>query len=174
MANIPAVSVVVPLFNAERYVAACLESLLYQTLTDFEVIVVDDCSTDSSVAVVESYIPKFGGRLKLSRMKKNSGSGGLPRNKGLQHSRGEYIFFVDADDFVTPTALEELYTLAKNFDADVVYCEKIFDTDAAATNVWLTNMNGKFSVAAPTFVTENLAERVHEILQLRFCVETVL
>lgn len=174
MKTIPKISVVIPMFNAEKYIATCLESLLIQTLTDFEVIVVDDCSTDNSVAVVENYRERFGGRLKILSTEKNSGSGGLPRNKGLKLSRGEYIFFVDADDFVTPTALAELYAHAKNFAADVVYCEKIFDTDAAATKVWLTNMNGKFSVDAPTFVTENLSDRVREILELRFCVETVL
>ncbi|MBQ9497837.1 MAG: glycosyltransferase, partial [Selenomonadaceae bacterium] len=70
--------------------------------------------------------PKFGGRLTLAHMKKNSGSGGPPRNKGLRFSRGEYIFFLDSDDLITPTALEELYTQAKNFDADVVHCEKFY------------------------------------------------
>ena len=61
------VSVIIPVYNAEKYLGVCLESLLIQTLTDFEVIVVDDCSTDNSVAVAESYLEKFGGRLKNSR-----------------------------------------------------------------------------------------------------------
>ncbi|MBR1807751.1 MAG: glycosyltransferase family 2 protein [Selenomonadaceae bacterium] len=113
-----------PLYNVEKYVGECLDSILAQTLQDFEVIVVDDCSTDSSVAVVESYMSKFDGRLKLTRMKKNSGGAGLPRNKGIEFSCGEYLAFVDPDDTITPTAFEELYTLAKNFDADVVHCEK--------------------------------------------------
>ncbi len=57
----------------------------------------------------------------LSHMEKNSGGGGLPRNKGIAFSRGEYIFCVDADDFITKTALEEMYAAAKDNDADVVY-----------------------------------------------------
>ncbi len=122
----PAVSVVIPMYNAEKYVSACLDSLLVQTLSNFEVIVVDDCSTDSSPAIVESYAEKFGGRLKLAKTKKNSGGCAVPRNVGLPFSRGEYIFFMDSDDFVTPTALEELYTQAKKFDADVVQCEKFY------------------------------------------------
>lgn len=122
----PAVSVVIPMYNAEKYAGECLDSLLSQTFQNFEVIVVDDCSTDSSCAIVESYAEKFGGRLKLARMKKNSGSAGFPRNKGIEVSRGEYIFNMDADDLVTPTALEELYAQAKNFDADVVHCEKYY------------------------------------------------
>ena len=114
------------MYNVEKYVRDCLDSLLAQTLKNFEVIVVDDCSTDSSPAIVQSYAEKFGGRLKLVHMKKNTGSAGFPRNKGIEFSRGEYIFFMDSDDFVTPTALEELYTQAKNFDADVVHCEKFY------------------------------------------------
>ncbi len=125
--NFPAVSVIIPMYNAERYVAECLDSLLAQTFTDFEVIVVDDCSTDSSVAVVESYLERFGGRLKLMRTIKNTGSGTEPRNFGLAYSRGEYVYFMDNDDAVTPSALEELYTHAKNFDADVVQCEKYYE-----------------------------------------------
>ncbi|MBQ4403579.1 MAG: glycosyltransferase [Selenomonadaceae bacterium] len=122
----PAVSVVIPMYNAEKYVSACLDSLLVQTLQNFEVIVVDDCSTDSSPAIVESYAEKFGGRLKLAKTKKNSGGCAVPRNVGLPFSRGEYIFFMDSDDLITPTALEELYTQAKKFDADVVQCEKFY------------------------------------------------
>ena len=65
-----AVSVVIPMYNAERYIGTLIDSLLAQTFKNFEVIVVDDCSTDKSCDVVESYKPKFGGRLRLSRMKK--------------------------------------------------------------------------------------------------------
>ena len=70
---------------------------------------------------MKSYAAQFGGRLKLAQTKKNLDSPGFPRDKGLALSHGEYIFFVDADDFVTKTALEEFYTAAENFGADVVY-----------------------------------------------------
>ena len=120
--EIPAVSVIIPLYNAEKYISACLDSILGQTFTNFEVIVVDDCSTDSSPAIVDSYREKFGGRLTLIKTRQNSGNAGYTaRNKGLNFSRGEYVWFVDADDFITRTALEELYTAAKEFDADIVY-----------------------------------------------------
>lgn len=120
--EIPAISVIVPLYNAEKYVADCLESILEQTFTNFEVIVVDDCSTDTSPAIVESFIPKFDGRLTLIKTGQNSGNAGYTaRNKGFSFSRGEYVWFVDADDFITKTALEELYTAAKENDADVIY-----------------------------------------------------
>lgn len=169
MTNAPAVSIIIPMYNAEKYIAECLESLLIQTLQDFEVIVVDDCSSDNSCAVVESYAEKFGGRLKLAHMEKISGSGALPRNKGLRFSRGEYLFFVDADDLLTPTALEELYTLAQNFTADVVYCQKHYEADSNTKNFRLVlNHEGKF-FDKPTFEPENLAERVKKIIAGEFC-----
>lgn len=118
----PAVSVIIPIYNAEKYIGECLDSLLAQTLQDFEVIAVDDCSTDTSPAIVESYLEKFGKRLIFTRTQKNSGNAGYTaRNKGFKFARGEYVFFVDADDFIADNALEVLYTLAKNYNADVVY-----------------------------------------------------
>lgn len=120
--EVPAVSVIIPLYNAEKYIGKCLDSILNQTFQNFEVIVVDDCSTDNSVEIVKSYEPKFGGQMTLLKTEKNSGGGGyVPRNIGLQFSHGEYIFFVDADDFLLETALEILHMAATQYSADVVY-----------------------------------------------------
>ena len=171
MTTSPAISVVIPLYNAEKFVGDCLKSLLNQTFQDFEVIVVDDCSTDSSLAVVESYAPKFGGRLKVSRLQKNSGSAGTPRNKGLFLSRGEYVFFLDADDLITVTGLEELYTLAKNFDAEVVYCENYYVTDFEFSEVVIhCPQAGGASVDKPTFETNDFEERLNRIKRYMFIV----
>lgn len=118
----PAVSIIIPMYNAEKYIAVCLESILVQTFQSFEVIVVDDCSTDNSLAIAESYLEKFGGQMTLIELEKNTGyEGSAPRNIGLENSRGEYVFFVDADDFLVETALEILYTAATQYSADVVY-----------------------------------------------------
>ena len=120
--KLPAISVIIPLYNAEKYIGECLNSILSQTFQDFEVIVVDDRSTDNSVAVVQGYAPKFNGRLQIMQTQKNSGGGGyVPRNIGLKLSRGEYICFVDADDFIIETALEIFYMAATQFNADIVY-----------------------------------------------------
>ena len=168
--NFPAISVIIPLYNAEKYVAECLESILAQTFKNFEVIIVDDCSTDNSVRIVKNYIPKFGGRLKLAHMEKNSGSGAIPRNKGLELSRGKYVFNMDNDDLLIGTALEEMYSFAENFDADVVYCEKYFATNTELSEVYIRSEQQGILVDRPEFVTENLAERVKEILDNRFWV----
>ena len=168
--NFPAISVIIPLYNSERYIGDALDSLLAQTFQNFEVIVVDDCSTDSSCAIVENYAERFGGRLKLAHMKEQSGNGGyLPRNKGVKFSRGEYVYFMDSDDAVTPTALEELYTHAKNFDADVVQCEKYYEIpddrwhDAAfrAQAKPFNYLTGeKIFVTAPLIWQDNFEERI--------------
>ena len=170
MVNAPAVSVIIPLYNAEKYIGECLESILAQTFPNFEVIVVDDCSSDGSVKVVESYLEKFDGRLNLTSMNKNSGRPSLPRNKGLLLSRGEYIFFMDNDDLITPTAFEELYTLAKDYEADVVYCEHYYEADINGSNIKLTDSQKKIFVDKPTFETHSLPDRIDKIIEYRFVV----
>ena len=166
--EIPAVSVIIPLYNAEKYIGELLESILAQTFQNFEVIVVNNCSTDSSCAVVESYAEKFSGRLALSHMEYNTGNGGLPRNKGMMLSRGEYIFLMDADDLITKTALEERYTLAKEYDADVVYCEDNYRMQADGSGIHKEIAKRDDLVEIPTFETNNLAERVKRILQGKY------
>ena len=124
------VSVVIPMYNMAEYVGECLDSLLAQTFQDFEVIVVDDCSTDNSVEIVKSYMPKFNGRLKLTKTETNSGSDCPPRNIGLLLARGEYLQFIDADDMLLTTALETLYKAAILYDAEVVYTAAYYRLNA--------------------------------------------
>ena len=179
--NIPAVSIIIPMYNAEKYIGECLDSILAQTFTDFEVIVVDDCSTDKSCEIVESYIENQKGegtdKLKLVRSKKNSGACiGIPRNIGIRFAQGEYLMFVDNDDALTPTALEELYSIANEFDADVVYCEKYyridvgekFNTDKSILTVdvgWGSKYN---FVSKPTLISDNFAERIRDFCAKKF------
>lgn len=140
----PAVSVIVPLYNAGKYIGELLDSLLAQTFQNFEAIIVDDCSTDNGVDIVESYAPKFGGRLILAGTDKNSGGGGyVPRNIGLQLSCGKYIFFVDADDFLVETALERLFTVAEDFNTDVLYTAACYSLDESGEIKLEKDMEGQ-------------------------------
>ena len=124
--TIPAVSIVIPMYNAEKYIGECLDSILAQTFTNYEVIVVDDCSTDNSRTVVQSYLPKFtrGGELNLICLEKNSGNPAQPRNIGVRLAHGEFITFIDSDDAITPTALEELYKITVDFNVDIICCRR--------------------------------------------------
>lgn len=169
----PAVSVIIPMYNAEKYISECLDSILTQTFTNFEVIVVDDCSTDSSYSIVESYTEKFGGRLKLAKLKKNSGGAPVPRNRGIRIASGEYFFFMDADDALMPNGLEVLYAAAKNYDVDVVHCEKWYQAqdESVSTDknfLTLTTRNKVDTIDSPIFETDDLKERVNKMILGRF------
>jgi len=171
----PAVSIIIPMYNVEKYIGECLDSILAQTLKNFEVIVVDDCSTDNSVAIVESYLEKFGGRLKIKRTRNNSGGCAVPRNFGLPFSSGEYILFMDGDDTITPTALNELYTIAKKFDADVVHCEKYYQIPDEQWNnrefrkqLKPTSYQTSNFVTEPTALPDDISVRVSMFHQRKF------
>ena len=134
----PKISVVIPMYNAEKFVRQTLISVLASKFKDYEVLVVDDCSTDSSVAEVEKMLPHFDGRLKILSTEKNSGGPGIPRNVGVKNSAGKYITFVDNDDFLLPTALGEFFELAEKFQVDVVHTEKclIFNDRGEVNFTW--------------------------------------
>lgn len=102
----PKVTVIVPIYNVERYIGKCLKSLQNQTLRDIEVICVDDCSTDSSVEVVERFI-KDDKRFILLKNNVNSGAA-IARNNGMDVACGEYIYFMDSDDWIDENYLEKM------------------------------------------------------------------
>ena len=165
--NACGVSVIVALYNAENYIRECLDSLLAQTFKDFEVIVVDDCSTDNSVAIVEEFAPKFEGRLKLFKSKKNIGYPGAPRNTALKFARGKYMTFLDSDDFFTPTALEEIYKIAEETGAEVVHAGKHcrFTDGESAPAVF--DWGKEVAVDAPTPEPEDLSERISRLVNFK-------
>lgn len=160
------VSVIIPMFNAEKYLSVCLESLLIQTLKDFEVVAVDDCSTDSSPAIAESYLERFGGRLKIITLPENTGSGAVPRNVGLEYSCGEYVFFMDSDDLIIDIALETLFNFAEKYRADAVYmdCGFICGSEPVPKELRPAAWDPNSIVAEPTLETENIDERVEKFL----------
>ncbi len=115
----PKVSIIIPVYNVEKYLDRCMNSVLNQTMLDIEIILVDDKSPDSSSLMCDEYAIKDQ-RVKVIHKKKNEGLG-YARNTGLEIAKGEYICFVDSDDFVTQDMCEKLYSIAKRTDSDVVY-----------------------------------------------------
>lgn len=119
------VSVIVPIFKVEAFIERCAVNLLEQTLTDVELIFVDDCSPDSSFDILQSVLlryPQKKGNVKIIRHERNLG---LPsaRNSGLSVATGEYIFHCDSDDWLEKSGLELLYNDAVSNDADIVWCD---------------------------------------------------
>jgi glycosyltransferase involved in cell wall biosynthesis len=114
------VSVIIPVYNAEVYLGRCLDSLVNQTLPGIEIIAVDDGSTDGSVGIITAYQEKFPGRIILVRQA--NGGTGAARNSGIERAGGEYIGFVDADDYVELVMYEDMYSMAKKMNADMIEC----------------------------------------------------
>lgn len=115
------VSVIVPVYNAQKYLKKCAESLVHQTLEDIEIIFVNDGSTDHSLEMLEEYRQLF--PKKVSVYSKENGGQASARNFGIRNSHGEYIGFVDADDYVDIHMFEEMYNKAKQEDSDYVECQ---------------------------------------------------
>ena len=114
----PKVSVIIPVYNVEPYLRECLDSVIHQTLRDMEIICIDDCSTDRSWDILQEYSAKDT-RIVLLKNEKNAGQS-VARNRGIEVATGEYIQFVDSDDYILADAMERLYTLAATHDLDYV------------------------------------------------------
>ncbi len=110
------ISVIVPVYNVENYLIKCLESLVYQTLKDIELICVNDGSTDGSLSILEDYQKRFS---QVKVYTKSNGGLSDARNYGLKHAVGEYIAFVDSDDYVSLNMFEILYKTIKQAQADL-------------------------------------------------------
>ncbi|MCR4753806.1 MAG: glycosyltransferase [Candidatus Saccharibacteria bacterium] len=115
----PLVSIVVPVYNIECFIGACLDSLLSQSYVNFEVLCVDDCSTDGSLAVLREYAKKDS-RIKIHRLKQNSGLSAA-RNWGIKHAKGDFIALVDGDDFLSVDYIKLMLAAIGN-DVDIAVC----------------------------------------------------
>lgn len=128
------VSIITPCYNAAPYIAQTIESVLAQTYPYWEMIVVDDCSTDDSASIIKGYAAKDA-RIKYFKTGKKSGSPAEPRNVGIENSRGEYVAFLDSDDIWLPDKLKWQIEFMKNgsYDVGYSYYEKI-DSDGKRQN----------------------------------------
>lgn len=141
----PKVSIIVPIYNVEKYLGRCMNSLLMQTLKDIEIIMVDDASPDNCPKMCDEYAKKDN-RVKVIH-KKNAGLG-FARNSGIDIACGEYIAFVDSDDYVTLDAYEKLYNAAVRNKADCVFAGIQTET---AVGIW----NKEIEVKKETLLTQD-------------------
>lgn len=133
------ISVIVPVYQVEKYISECIESVLAQTFTDFELILVDDGSTDNSGKICDLYAKKDN-RIKV--IHKENGGLSDARNKGLENASGKYFMFVDSDDYIAPNMAECLYKNISESRADIAVC----------------NYRYVFEDSKKDFSTENKAE----------------
>ena len=113
-------SVIVPVYNTGKYLPKCLDSILNQTIDDFEIIVVNDGSSDNSVDIIKKYVKKY--KDKIVFLDKENGGQGSARNLGIKKAKGDYIGFVDSDDFIDKDMYKEMYDVALNNNSDIVIC----------------------------------------------------
>lgn len=130
----PLVSVIMPVYNAEKYLAKAIESILNQTYKRFELIIIDDMSDDKSNSIIKTYKRRHRTRIQLIETKKNlNGGGDMCANLGIEHARGKYIARMDADDIAAPD----------RFEKQVAFLEKNKRVFLVGSNAHVINKNGK-------------------------------
>ena len=113
------VSIIIPVYNMEKYLNDCIESVVNQTYKNIEIICVDDVSTDHSLSILEKYANQDT-RIQIIRNEKNGGLS-FSRNKGFEKARGKYTYYLDSDDCLKADAIEKLYCYAEEYDTDAIY-----------------------------------------------------
>ncbi|MBR4857561.1 MAG: glycosyltransferase [Clostridia bacterium] len=128
MENQPLVSVIIPVYNVEEYLRECVDSVLNQTYKHFEIILVDDGSTDSSGKICDEYVENDE---RISAVHQKNGGLSAARNSGLSEAEGKYVYFLDSDDYITDNALETLVEIAEKDNSDIVFFDAVSfaDTD---------------------------------------------
>ncbi|MFC4783169.1 bifunctional glycosyltransferase/CDP-glycerol:glycerophosphate glycerophosphotransferase [Nocardioides sp. MAHUQ-72] len=135
----PAISVVVPFYNVEEYLAECLDSIQRQTFVDYEVVLVDDGSPDGSRAIAERYAARDP---RLRVVTRENGGLGAARNTGIREARGRYLTFVDSDDLLPPHALAVLISSAKRTGSDIVVGSvERFDGRSTWSPAWVSDVH---------------------------------
>ncbi len=128
MENQALISIIIPVYNVEEYLCECVDSVLNQTYGNFEIILVDDGSTDSSGTICDEYIEKDE---RITVIHQKNGGLSVARNTGLSEANGDYIYLLDSDDYIAENTLETLLRIAKKDNSDIVFFDAVSfaDTD---------------------------------------------
>ena len=126
MENQALISVIIPVYNVEEYLRECVDSVLNQTYQNFEVILVDDGSTDSSGQICDEYVEKDE---RITVIHQKNGGLSVARNTGLSDANGNYVYFLDSDDYIAENTFESLLTIAKKDNSDIVFFDAVSFAD---------------------------------------------
>ena len=118
----PKVSIIIPVYNVEKYLKKCLDSVVNQTLKDIEIIVVNDGSPDNSQKIIDEYAKKYS---QIASYTKKNGGLSDARNYGIKKSKGEYLAFIDSDDFIDHDMIKKMYNKAVKENLDIVVCNSV-------------------------------------------------
>ncbi|MDD4036126.1 MAG: glycosyltransferase [Bacilli bacterium] len=117
------ISAIIPVYNGEKFIERCLDSILNQSFDDFEIIAINDGSTDNSRKIIEKYVKEY--PLKVSCYNQKNKGQSVARNRGLDLAQGKYITFIDSDDWIDGKMFEHMYLRAINSDADIITCDYV-------------------------------------------------
>lgn len=164
------VSIVIPIYNASKYMSICLDSVLNQTYKNIEVITVNDKSSDDSLSILKKYKTKYT-NLKIIDLKENKGVSHA-RNVGIESTKGDYLFFIDSDDFIDKSSIQNLISVAHKYSADVVDMERLIwykrktkimtfmERKPLKKDLVLGNIyNNDLAITLPRYVTGKLYKR---------------
>ena len=149
------ISYIIPVYNVEKYIHQCVDSVLSQSLDDCEIILVNDGSPDRCPEICDEYANKYPDKIKT--IHKTNGGLADARNAGMEYAKGEYIFFIDSDDYLIGDSVTELYKAAKEYSADVLQTS-FYSIDES---------NGKINIEKPLFEGTNVLN--HEGIETLIC-----
>lgn len=152
----PKISIIVPVYNVEKYLEKCLKSLINQTLKEIEIILINDGSTDNSKYIIEKYLKKD---KRIILFDKENGGQASARNFGIKKANGEFILFIDSDDFVSTDICKKLYDKALKENSDIVTCkcklvdenENEIESNSITFNICDANKNFMLNQSGPCF-----------------------
>ena len=159
----PKVSIIIPIYNNEKYLMESIDSVLNQTFQDFEIISINDGSTDNSLKILEEYAKKDS-RIKIVTQE-NKGAGSA-RNEGLKLAKGEYLAFLDGDDFYNLDFLEKMLKKSIDTNSDIVICRaNRFDTETGETSKINYSLKTNFLPEKDVFSYKDIPDKIFNISQ---------
>ena len=157
----PKVSVIIPVYNVEKYLQQCLDSVVNQTLKDIEIILVDDGSTDSSLSICDEYAQKDNRITVLTQQNKGAGAA---RNKGIVAAKDDYLYFLDSDDFIKLETLEKLYSKITETNSDICFCKNnIYNENTKSIENIDWSTNEKIIPQTETFSSDDIPSTILQI-----------
>jgi glycosyltransferase involved in cell wall biosynthesis len=156
--NIPKISIIIPVYKAEKFLVRCLDSIVAQTFLDWECILIDDCSPDNSDAICKHYVEQDS-RFLYIKLDVNSGAAAA-RNRGLDQACGDYIGFVDSDDFIDPRMYEILYKNAITYNSEISSCSAVFTNLSGEQISFARTHDGNYLFTRDVLDTEKEFPRV--------------
>lgn len=164
----PAITIIVPVYNTEKYLRECLESLVHQSIQNMEILLINDGSTDKSQNIIDEYSEKY---TFVTGIEKENGGSSSARNLGLQNAKGEFVIFIDSDDYVDPCYAETLYHTAKSEHSDMVICDFVRVTDEGKITRDYELDLGKENIRILTFLSCNriIRRSLFEDFDIHYC-----